>query len=69
MGQARHIVEQWWSLFEADRLEDTAEICQSDVEVILPGVEGLRGPAEAIATLQAFREAFPDIQHQFLDSV
>ena len=69
MGQARHIVEQWWSQFEADRLEDTAEICQSDVEVILPGVEGLRGPAEAIATLQAFREAFPDIQHQFLDSV
>ena len=59
MGQAREVVERWCSLSEADRLGDTAEICQPDVDVSLPGVGVLHGPFEVTATRQAFREAFP----------
>jgi predicted ester cyclase len=69
MGQARNVVEQWWSLFEADRLEETARVCQPDVEVRLPGDMRLLGPDEVIATLGAFREAFPDMRHELLDVV
>jgi steroid delta-isomerase-like uncharacterized protein len=69
MGQARDVVEQWWSLFETDRLADTAAICQPDVDVLLPGGNRQHGPGEVVAALRPFREAFPDIRHQILDVV
>jgi steroid delta-isomerase-like uncharacterized protein len=69
MGQARDLVKQWWSLFETDRLDDTAAVCQPDVDVVLPGGNRQHGPAEVVAALRPFREAFPDIRHQFHDIV
>jgi steroid delta-isomerase-like uncharacterized protein len=69
MGQAKDMVQQWWSLFEAGRLDETAQTCQPDVEVRLPGGMHQHGPAEVIAALGAFRDAFPDIRHEIRDSV
>lgn len=69
MGQAKDIVEQCWSLFEAGRLEETERICQPDVEMRLPGGMHQRGPAEVIAALGAVRDAFPDIRHEIRDVV
>jgi steroid delta-isomerase-like uncharacterized protein len=69
MGQARDVVEQWWSLFEAGRLDEAAAVGQPDVEVKQPGGILLHGPTELISMLQVFREAFPDIRHQVLDVV
>jgi steroid delta-isomerase-like uncharacterized protein len=69
MGQAKDAIEQWWSLFEADRLEETAQVCQPDVEVWLPGGMRQHGPAEVIAALGAFREAFPGTRHEIRDLV
>jgi steroid delta-isomerase-like uncharacterized protein len=69
MGQARQIVDQWWSMFEAGRLDETAQVCRPDVEVILPGGLRQHGPAEVIPVLAAFREAFPDIRHEVVDVV
>jgi hypothetical protein len=37
MGRARAVVERWWSLCEAGRLDETAQRCQPDVEVTMPG--------------------------------
>jgi steroid delta-isomerase-like uncharacterized protein len=69
MGQAKDVVEQWWSLFEADRLDETAQVCQPNVEVRMPGGMHLQGADAVIATLGAFREAFPDMRHELRDSV
>jgi steroid delta-isomerase-like uncharacterized protein len=69
MGQARHVIDQWWSLFEAGRLADAALLCQPDVEVTLPGGMRLHGPDAVSEMLGTFREAFPDIRHEILDVV
>jgi steroid delta-isomerase-like uncharacterized protein len=69
MGQARQIVDQWWSRLEAGRLDETAQICQPDVEVILPGGVRQQGLDEVISVLAGFREAFPDIRHEIVDVV
>jgi predicted ester cyclase len=69
MGQAREVVERWWSFFEAGCLDETAQVCHPDVEVMLPGGMRLHGPAEVSATLGAFRDGFPDIRHEILDAV
>lgn len=69
MGQARDVVERWWSLFEAGSLDDTAPLRQPDVDVTMPGGMHLHAPAEVTAVLGAFREAFPDNRHESLDVV
>src|SRR5215203_2156089 len=69
MGQARTLVDQWWTSFEADRLDDAALFCQPDVETILPGGMHLQGPEAVTAVLQSFRDAFPDIRHEIVDVV
>jgi len=69
MGQARTLVDQWWTSFEADRLDDAARLCQPDVETTLPGGMRLHGTETLTAVLATFREAFPDIRHEIVDTV
>ncbi|MEA2511592.1 MAG: hypothetical protein QOJ59_1079 [Thermomicrobiales bacterium] len=69
MGQARDAIDQWWSLFAADRLANTAAICQPDIDVMLPGGMRLRGMAEVVPVLHAFCDAFPNIRHDIVDTV
>jgi steroid delta-isomerase-like uncharacterized protein len=46
-----------------------ADVCQPDVDVILPGGMVLHGLDAAIPVLQAFRDAFPDIRHDVTETV
>jgi hypothetical protein len=59
VGQAREIVERWWTLFEAGRLDEAGELAQPDADVVMPGGMRFRGPAELKPMLQAYLDAFP----------
>ena len=70
MGQARDVVEQCWSLFDAGRLDDAMQLCQPDVELAFPGGVALVGPTAVKALLDVFLTAFPDMQrdlHQVVE--
>lgn len=69
MGTTRDLVEQWWSLFEAGRLQDAAQLAQPDVDVIQPGAPRIHGREELIAMLSAFSEGFSGIRHRIVDAV
>jgi steroid delta-isomerase-like uncharacterized protein len=69
MGQARALVEQWWSLFEAGRIEESAQLGVPDVEVWQPGGVKITGRAALIEMLSAFYEGFPDVRHEIVDCV
>ena len=68
MGQIQDLVERWWSLFEAGDLDAAAEFTHDDIEFRMPGAE-LRGRVAVREVLEAYRAAFPDLRHQFLDTV
>lgn len=70
MGQAREIVERWWSMYDGGvSLEEALRVGQPDVELTMPGGVRLRGPEEIAPVLDAFREALSDSRHVIVDVV
>lgn len=70
MGQARDLVERWWSLYDGGvPLDEALRLGHPDVELVMPGGMGLHGPEEIAAVLGAFREALPDSRHVVVDAV
>jgi steroid delta-isomerase-like uncharacterized protein len=69
MGQARELVERWWSLFEAGRIEESAQLGVPDVEVWQPGGVKITGRAALVEMLTAFYDGFPSITHEIVDCV
>jgi predicted ester cyclase len=68
MGHAKELTDQFWALFEADRLMEAAELVHPDCHFKMPGME-LQGRAALIEMLRAYRTAFPDLQHRVIHHV
>lgn len=69
MGQARELVDQWFTLFEAGRLDELTELMHADATIALPGGVRFRGPAEFRPLLQVYHDRFSNLQHEFVDVI
>jgi uncharacterized protein (TIGR02246 family)/steroid delta-isomerase-like uncharacterized protein len=67
-GRLKAIVDRAWEHFERGQVDQMVELMAEDVEFKMPGA-ALRGPKEIRPFLAAWRVAFPDLRHEFIDSV
>jgi steroid delta-isomerase-like uncharacterized protein len=69
MGRATDIVDQWWKTFEQGDFDALAKLVAPDAEVTMPGGLRLRGPAELVPVLAAYRSGFPEMRHEIVSAV
>ena len=68
MGQAREIVDTFWSRLEAGDVEGCGQLIASHCDCRQPGIQ-MTTPAEIVAMLGQFRAAFPDMRHEVVDAI
>jgi steroid delta-isomerase-like uncharacterized protein len=68
MIDMKRLTDRFWELFEGDRFDELSELIHPDCDFKMPSL-ALKGKEAVLATLRAYRAAFPDLHHTVLAHV